>query len=303
MRKESKAGWLILFVKLGPKLATLGIKLLKTVKVGKFGFAAATAATYAYLFTWQFAAALMVALFVHESGHVWAMKRCGMKVKGIYFIPFLGAAAVTEDSFKSRWSEAFIALAGPVWGMALAIGAAIAYEATKVPIWAALAAWMAMLNLFNLLPVNPLDGGRVLKSLAYSAHSKAGFYVLLGGILVSAGMALYINSILFAVLAVIGAFELWGERKAELRQAELELRKATLEEQLREAYAANGLEPEPSDAPQERVPGMSKLEFAVTAAAYLFIAGTLFYVMDVMKHEPGAELARQVLIDDEGDTK
>lgn len=285
MGEKSKAGWLVLIAKLGPKLFTVFAKLLKAVKFGKFGFAAASAATYAYMFTWQFAAVIMVSLFVHESGHVWAMKRCGMSVKGIYFIPFVGAAAVTEGSFKSRWGEAFIALAGPVWGMALAIGAALVYESTQEPVWAALASWMAMINLFNLLPINPLDGGRVLKSVVFSINTKAGLYVLLVGTIVAAIAAFLLNSVLFCVLAVIGGLELWTERRVALNNREPVRFESPEEAEIRTAYAEN------------EMPGMTKLELAVTVAAYLVVTGTLFSLMEAMSHEPGAELAQQVLVD------
>ena len=286
MGKESKVGWLVILAKLGPKLFTVFLKIWKAAKVGKVGLVAASAASYAYLFTWQFAAVILVSLFVHESGHAWAMKRCGMQVKGMYFIPFLGAAVVSEGSFKSRWGEAFIALAGPVWGMALAIAAAVVYETTGEPMWAALAGWMAMLNLLNLLPVNPLDGGRVWKSVAFSINSKAGLMMLFGGTLISAGAAFLLNSVLFGVLAIIGGLELWVERKKELKarmQAEVS---PESEEEVLEAYGV-----------ENEMPIMTKLELAVTVAAYFTVAGTLFYVMDVMSHEPGAELAKQVLVD------
>ena len=285
MAKESKIGWLVLLGKLGPKLFTVFMKILKTVKVGKVGLVAASAASYAYLFTWQFAAVILVSLFVHESGHAWAMKRCGMQVKGMYFIPFLGAAVVSEGSFKSRWGEAFIALAGPVWGMALAIAAAVVYETTGEPMWAALAGWMAMLNLMNLLPINPLDGGRVAKSVAFSINTKAGLMMLFGGTLVAAGAAFLLNSVLFGVLAVIGGLELWAERKAELRKRESGRFESEDEAEIVTAYA------------EKEMPTMTKLELAVTVAAYFAVVGTLFYVMDVMSHEPGAEMAKQVLVD------
>jgi len=96
---KSKGGILALFIKLGPKLLTLLAKMGKVFKVGKAALFVASFASYAYMFTWQFAAVLMFSLFVHESGHVWAMKRYGLKVKGIYFLPFIGGAAVTESEF------------------------------------------------------------------------------------------------------------------------------------------------------------------------------------------------------------
>ena len=84
------------------------------------------------------------------------MKQYGMKTRGIYLIPLLGAAAVAEDNFPSRRAEATTALAGPLTGAVLAAGTGLAYFATRDGAFAAAAAWMALINLFNLLPVVPL---------------------------------------------------------------------------------------------------------------------------------------------------
>lgn len=280
-KRRLGAGVIGLAIKLGPKILTTIGKLGKALKVGKAGMAAGTMAAYSYLFTWEFALAIMFAIFVHESGHVWAMKRCGMRVKGIYFLPFLGGAAVTEDSFKSRWEESFIALAGPVWGLGLAFVCAGAYWYTELPILAALAAWMAMVNLFNLLPINPLDGGRVMKSIAFSVHGKLGLWCLGIGVLIAAGAAIAIQSFLFALLAVIGFVEAMSERKDLKRN--LERNDGT------ESFALAQF--------RNAKPHMSRLEIGTTVAAYLAIAGMLFWLMDAMQHVPGADIARQILID------
>jgi len=87
------------------------------------------------------------------------------ETRGIYLIPLLGAAAVAEDNFPSRRAEATIALAGPLTGAVLAAGTGLLYFATRNGAFAAAAGWMALINLFNLLPVVPLDGGRVVKPL------------------------------------------------------------------------------------------------------------------------------------------
>ena len=86
------AGMFGLFVK--------GLKLFKSTKVI---FAASSFATYAFLFSWQFSAVIIITLIFHEYGHLWAMKRFGMKTKGIYLIPFVGGAAVADEAFRSRW--------------------------------------------------------------------------------------------------------------------------------------------------------------------------------------------------------
>lgn len=163
------------------------------------------------MYSWKFAALIMVSLFVHESGHVWAMKKCGMKIKGIFFIPFMGGAAVTDSSFKTRGEEVFVALMGPLWGFLLALATVTPYILTKNPLFAAAASWMCMVNLFNLLPINPLDGGRVFKSVAFSINSNAGRVVLIGSIVASIFLAYRTHLGLFAFLAVICLVEAIGD--------------------------------------------------------------------------------------------
>jgi Zn-dependent protease len=149
--------------------STLAGALVKSgfvvVKAGKLVLALASFAAYAFLFTWQFAVIILGMLVIHEGGHLRCMKHYGMKTRGIYLIPLIGAAAVAEGNFPSRRAEATIALAGPLTGAALAAGTGLLYFATRNGAFAAAAAWMALINLFNLLPVVPLDGGRVVKSI------------------------------------------------------------------------------------------------------------------------------------------
>jgi Zn-dependent protease len=207
------AGIVALVLKIGPKILSLGVKFAKFLKIGKFGLAIVSMVSYAYLFTWQFAVMIMVLLFVHESGHIIAMKRCRLKTKGIYFIPFLGAAAVSEDMFKSRRDEAYIAIMGPIFGFVLSGISLVIYIATKNALFAAAAGWMAMINLFNLLPINPLDGGRIMKSIAFSINSKFGYIFLTIGIVISIILTFWAGIILFLFLLILGTLELFFEYK------------------------------------------------------------------------------------------
>lgn len=200
-----------LFAKIGSKLLMIGIKFAKFLKIGKFALIAGSAVSYAYLFTWQFSLMIMISLFVHEYGHLWAMKRCGLKTKGIYFIPFLGAASVADGTFKTRRDEAYIAIMGPIWGFILAAIVAIIYVITKNTLYAAAAGWMATINLFNLLPINPLDGGRILKSITFSINSTLGFTFLIIGIFASIIITLWAGIILFVFLLFIASLELTFE--------------------------------------------------------------------------------------------
>lgn len=200
-------------------LGAIGYKLfssiLKLAKSLKFILATGTAVTYTFLFTWKFALLLMLGIGLHEMGHVWAMRRCGMKTKGFYFIPLVGGAAVAEDAFKSSKDEIFIALMGPFVGLLTAIPPLIAFWLTGAPIWAAAASWLAVVNLFNLFPINPLDGGKFIKGIAFSLDSTIGIvvmamgFVLAGTIAVSTGMSL-LWFITIVGMMEIRPFAVWG---------------------------------------------------------------------------------------------
>jgi len=255
------AGIVALAVKLGPKFLAVVMKFAKAVKVGKFGLAAGSMAAYVYLFTWEFAILIMVSLFFHECGHIWAMKRCGLKTKGIYFIPFLGAAAVSEEMFKTRRDEVYVAIMGPIWGFVLAVGTALVYVFTGDAFFAAAAGWMAMINLFNLLPISPLDGGRIMKSIAFSINSKIGFIFLVIGIIISMILTVWAGMILFVFLLFIGSLELFFEyREYEVR------------------------------------PSMTYRGAVISAIVYVGVIAVLWTLMSYTSHIPEVDMARQLFM-------
>lgn len=197
--------------KLGPKFIALAAKMAKSAKVVKVGLAGSSVAAYSIMFSWEFALVLMIFLFVHENGHVWAMRRAGMKIKGIYYIPLLGAAAVGDGYFPNRQSEAHIALMGPLWGLGLCVLTVVIWIYTLNPFWAAVTGWMAIINLINLLPVNPLDGGRVLKSVVFSISTKLGILTVIAIGVVSLIAFVKCGIYLFAFLVPIGILEAYGD--------------------------------------------------------------------------------------------
>lgn len=212
-KKNIFVGFFVALGKIGSKAIPVVTKLLKGAKVVKIGLAVGSVVSYAFLTTWTFAIAIMVCLFVHESGHIWAAKRHGLKVKGIYFIPFIGGAAVIENDFKSRNTEFVVAIMGPVWGFALTIITGIVYFITLNPLFAAIAGWMAFVNLFNLLPISPLDGGRIFKSIGFSLKSWLGLGILSFGLLASTVLFFWLKIGLFALLMILGVIEIWFEWK------------------------------------------------------------------------------------------
>jgi Zn-dependent protease len=177
------------------------------VKAGKLLLALASFAAYTFLFTWQFAVIIVGMLVIHEYGHLRCMKHYGMRTRGIYLIPLLGAAAVAGDNFPSRRAEATIALAGPLTGAVLAAGTGLLYFATRNGAFAAAAAWMALINLFNLLPVVPLDGGRVVKSITCSIGSRTGLVAVIAGMLLAAVLAVTADLWIFVILIPLGLLD------------------------------------------------------------------------------------------------
>jgi Zn-dependent protease len=121
---------------------------------------------YALISPWTFAVGFVFLLLVHEMGHVLAARRKGLPVSAPIFIPFLGALILLKRHPKDAETEAFIGLGGPVLG---SVGAFVCYAIgywTGYEIWYALAYAGFFLNLLNLMPVHPLDGGRIVTAVS-----------------------------------------------------------------------------------------------------------------------------------------
>ena len=161
-------------------LVSLGMKALKSAKLIKVVLASASLAAYSWLFSIQFALALIACLMFHEYGHIRAMKYFGMKTKGIYLIPFLGGLALSDEKINTRWQDVVISIMGPLFGLILSLIFMVLYWATGEMFFAGLAVFNALLNLFNLLPILPLDGGHVLKSISFSMNSVSWYCALCG---------------------------------------------------------------------------------------------------------------------------
>jgi Zn-dependent protease len=267
-----------------PYKGSLGGVLVKggfvVVKAGKLLLALVSFAAYAFLFTWQFAVIIVGMLVIHECGHLRCMRRYGMKTKGIYLIPLIGAAAVAEDNFPSRRAEATIALAGPLTGAVLAAGTGLAYFVTRNGAFAAAAAWMALINLFNLLPVVPLDGGRVVKSITCSIGSRTGLAALIAGMLLGAVLAFTADLWIFVILIPLGLLDYLYDRY----QAKQAGRQA----------ARHARPPEAGDKPAAKPP-LSPRASQAAFACYAGLAILLWLFMLAMGHQPGAVAAMRAL--------
>lgn len=185
-------------------LAILGV-LLKfkglTVTVVSTGV---TALLYAQLFGWAFGVGIVLLILVHESGHLVVARMMGMPVTLPILIPFLGAFVSMKQAPKTVAQESLMAVGGPVLGSlaaGLCYAGSLLMPATSTGhLLRALAYFGFLINLFNLVPVTPLDGGRVLSLLSK--------WFNVAGLAVAAGLLLFGNfhsPILFLVL-IFGAF-------------------------------------------------------------------------------------------------
>ena len=158
-------------------------------------------AAYAWIWGWRFAVGFVFLLLIHELGHVLELRRQGIPASAPLFIPFLGAVVGMKKMPHDVWKEAQVALAGPIVGSLAAFGLWAAGEALDSELLIALAFTGFFLNLFNLIPVTPLDGGRAVAAL-HPALWAVGLVLLLGLTILRP------NFILILVL-VIGGMEVW----------------------------------------------------------------------------------------------
>ena len=155
----------VVIVKFGAKLKAL---LLLIPKLKIFTTSASmlvSVGAYALIWGWKFALGFVILLFVHEMGHVLQLRREGIEASAPFFIPFLGAAIAAKSLGNDATAEARVGLAGPVLGSLGALACVGIWQATGEEFWQALAFVGFFLNLFNLLPVLPLDGGRAMAAL------------------------------------------------------------------------------------------------------------------------------------------
>jgi Zn-dependent protease len=110
---------------------------------------------------WLFGVGFVACILIHELGHAFAIRRHGLASSWPVFIPFVGAFITLQTAAMSPAVEAEIGIAGPMWGAMASLGAVVLYYATSNTVWLAVAMTVFLMNLFNLIPIRPLDGGRV----------------------------------------------------------------------------------------------------------------------------------------------
>lgn len=214
-----------LLIAFGSKFKTI----LPLLKLGKYGGTlwsmALMIGTYALIAPWTFAIGIVIMIFIHEMGHVIAAKRMGIPVSAPTFIPFIGALISMKKQPQNAQNEAYLAMGGPVMGTIGAVACFGLAEWTGYAPLYSVALIGFFLNLINLLPIHPLDGGRIV-----TAISRWMWLVgLIGGLVI---ILFYLRSILFLFIWGLFAWELFNTfiLKRKKRDDFLDMYMQTLED-------------------------------------------------------------------------
>jgi len=189
------------FIQLGKLLTTGGSMLLSVV-------------VYAFIWGWRYAAGFVALMFVHEMGHYLAARQRGLPVGAPTFIPFVGAWIELKKMPHNAETEAYVGMAGPLLGT---LGALACYFVAREQQsdWLLAVAYSGFfLNLFNLIPLSPLDGGRITQVISP--------WLWLAGVPVLLAMLVWRPSPMLVLVAILAASQLWTawrQRKEPATQA------------------------------------------------------------------------------------
>ena len=180
---------LLLAGKLGKVLTSGGTMLLSVF-------------AYAFVFGWWYAVGFVVLLFIHEMGHYLAARKRGLHVGLPTFIPFVGAWIQLKEQPMDAETEAFVGIAGPMLGSAAAFVCYMLARETESGLLMALAYAGFFLNLFNLIPLSPLDGGRIVSVISPR--------IWLLGVPILVGLFFWIPSPLLVLIAILALPHVWA---------------------------------------------------------------------------------------------
>jgi Zn-dependent protease len=188
------------------KFGKAALLLLGKVKfLGTAGSMLVSIGAYALIWGWKFGAVFVALLFIHEIGHVIQLRREGVKASAPMFIPFLGAFVAMKEMPKDAGAEARVGLAGPVLGTIGCLVPLGLWLATGSDFWQAATFIGFFLNLFNLLPILPLDGGRAMAALSS--------WIWAIGFLMFIGVAVLYPSPVIILIILFGGMETWRRWK------------------------------------------------------------------------------------------
>lgn len=161
-RSQKKSGWktggvsaVVIGLLAKGKLLLAGLLKLPTL-LSMLAFVA----VYLRIWGWKFALAFVIGIYIHEIGHVAALRARGLPASAPMFIPGLGAFVRLQSHPATPREDSYIGLAGPIWGVGASLVAVAIFAVTGNDFWAAVAQVNAVINIFNLTPVWQLDGSR-----------------------------------------------------------------------------------------------------------------------------------------------
>lgn len=162
---------------------------------------------HAMFFGFAYALGFVLLIFFHEMGHYLVAKDEKLNVSGPVFIPFVGAIINMKETPRSVSVEAKVALGGPVLGSLASVGMYLLYLKAGNPLFLSLAYIGGLINLFNLIPVRPLDGGRIVAAVSP--------LIWVVGIVLLGAVYLMTFSPLILMIGVIGALQIFSYFKKE----------------------------------------------------------------------------------------
>jgi Zn-dependent protease len=190
--------------------------LLSGLKWGKLATTGGTMllslAVYATIWGWPYAAGFIALMFLHEMGHYVAARQRGLNVGAPMFIPFVGAWIDLKDQPVDVATEAYVAMAGPLVGTVAAVLVYLWGRSEESSLLLAIAYAGLFLNLFNLLPLSPLDGGRITAIISPR--------VWLIGAPMMLAMLIYRPSPVLAIVAVLSLPQLFKAWKYDPKAPE-----------------------------------------------------------------------------------
>ncbi|HEX5527165.1 MAG TPA: site-2 protease family protein [Solirubrobacterales bacterium] len=191
---------------LAGKAKVLLLALIKIKAVTTLGTMFVSVAAYSLVFGWPFAVGFVLLLLIHETGHVIQLRREGVDASAPVFIPFLGALITAKSLGKDSAAEARVGLAGPVLGTIGTLIPLAIWLATGSDLWRALAYVGFFINLINLMPVLPLDGGRAMAVLGPKVW-------IVGILIVVAATVLFLGPFMLLFVLLLGGPELYRRFK------------------------------------------------------------------------------------------
>lgn len=157
----------------------------------------------------------MLGLLLHECGHLWAMRRVGLPSSGMIFLPLIGALIAPRRDYRSRSEEAFTAAMGPAIGLAATLpcfGLAWLLAPTLHQA-ASMALVIPVFNLFNLLPILPLDGGRIVRAALVGRSRQVNLALIWAGSVMALVIGIWLKAWILCLMVGFAMLEFAYEIK------------------------------------------------------------------------------------------